>query len=279
MRSLDNSLPTASPSKQHANEPPEQLLGAFKAAALAVTNLYKVSAADQGRARAEGYQDALDDLLAFLDKEDIGLSDGEGWRIRRWATERLDGRAVSPNSMETDDQAAENQDRGSSSPEITRSHSASRLSPTHQAPRTASPVRSVSQPPPTNAAPPPTESLNMAPPQGSFTFRSSYAYPQVSDIELSDLDLSDNVQIDGSTISHTANPPITVTRPHRTNSRHNNHTGRPNARGGIAVSRGAGAGQKRKLNLSDFFDISNSRDYRDGKDGSLGGGGKRGRYA
>src|SRR5450432_3759901 len=90
MRSLNTSLPGASPSKQQMPEPPEQLLSAFKAAALSVTKLYKTAAVDLARARSEGYQDALDELLAFLDKEDIGLTDGEGWRIRRWATERLD---------------------------------------------------------------------------------------------------------------------------------------------------------------------------------------------
>ena len=81
MRSLNTSLPGTSPPKQQKGEPPEQLLQAFKAAALSVTKLYKTAAADQGRTRAEGYQDALDELLAFLDREDIGLSDGEGWRI------------------------------------------------------------------------------------------------------------------------------------------------------------------------------------------------------
>ena len=72
MRSLNTSLPGTSPSKQHGSEPPEQLLQAFKAAALSVTKLYKTAALDQTRARSEGYQDALDDLLSFLDKEDIG---------------------------------------------------------------------------------------------------------------------------------------------------------------------------------------------------------------
>ncbi|RAL65399.1 hypothetical protein DID88_000967 [Monilinia fructigena] len=67
MRSLNTSLPGGkSPSKQQNVEPPQQLLIAqFKAAALSVTNLYKTAAADQARARAEGYQDALDELLSF----------------------------------------------------------------------------------------------------------------------------------------------------------------------------------------------------------------------
>src|SRR5271170_1311326 len=133
MRSLNTSLPGTSPSKQHGTEPPEQLLQAFKAAALSVTKLYKTAAADQNRARSEGYQDALDELLAFLDREDIGLSDGEGWKIRRWATERLDGRGDSGSqTMESEDEAAEKTD-GVSSPELHRSQSATRLSSTARA--------------------------------------------------------------------------------------------------------------------------------------------------
>jgi len=276
MRSLNSSLPTAaSPHKQ----PPELLLDSFKQTALAVTNLYKLASSNQASSKAAGYQDCLDELLAFLDKEDIGLSDGEGWRVRRWATQRLDGRAVSPNTMETDDEPVEKQDMGSS-PEITRSHSASRLSPQHH--RAASPPRAVSQPPPNIATPSQAEPVNTVPPQGSFNFRSTFPYPQgplVSDIDLADLELSDNNNRAQNDLPYSSNPPITVSRPSRANSRQSNFPGRPNMRGGsLGLSRGAG--QKRKLNISEFFDFSGSRDYRDGgKDGTGGGGGKRGRYA
>ena len=77
MRSLNTSLPRTSPRRNQ--QPPEELLSAFKAAALSVTNLYKNAASEQARSRAAGYQDALDDLLSFLDKENLGLGDGEGW--------------------------------------------------------------------------------------------------------------------------------------------------------------------------------------------------------
>jgi hypothetical protein len=82
--------------------PPEQLLQAFKNAALSVTNLYKSAVTDQNNSRAAGYQDALDDLLRFLDSENLGLQDGEGWRVRQWATERYDQAARQP-SPESDD--------------------------------------------------------------------------------------------------------------------------------------------------------------------------------
>jgi hypothetical protein len=113
----------------------------------------------------------------------------------------------------------------------------------------------------------------MMAPQGAFTFRSSYTLPQDPDITLSNLDLSDGTraQNDASVASHAPNPPITVTRP-RTNTRYSTHPGRPNARTGNPPSRGPE--KKRKMDMSDFFDISNSCF---GKDG-FGGGGKRGRF-
>ncbi|KAE9377947.1 hypothetical protein N431DRAFT_435116 [Stipitochalara longipes BDJ] len=274
MRSLNTSLPGATPVKQQIGEPSEQLLTAFKAAALSVTNLYKSAAADQGRARAEGYQDALDELLAFLDKEDIGLSDGEGWRIRRWATERLDGRDSVSQHMESDDENPEKPER-SSSPILQRSQSATRLSSTPKPARTASPARTESAPPPTTITPITEEApVSFVPPQSNFTFRSSHSYPQDADIILSDLEIADNARAqshDGSVTSHasnTASSGITITRPPR---RHNNHSARVNSRNATPIGRGAG--QKRKINFGDFFDIGNL-----GKDG-FGGGGKRGRFA
>ena len=279
MRSLNTSLPgatptTAAPTTVKHQDPPEQLLTAFKAAALSVTNLYKSAAANQGRARAEGYQDALDELLAFLDKEDIGLSDGEGWRVRRWATERLDGRdSVTPN-VESDDEASDKLERGSS-PVMQRSQSSSRIHTTSNPIRAVSPLRTESAPPPTIASNSvDSEAPNLLSPQSTFTFRSTHPYPQDTDIILSDLDISDSTRApshDGSVTSHTSNTApsgLGVARQPRT--RHNNHirvSTRPNG------TIGRGAGQKRKINFGEFFDIGNLGQSRDG------GGGKRGRFA
>jgi len=276
MRSLNTSLPGATPTKQQIGEPSEQLLTAFKAAALSVTNLYKSAAADQGRARSEGYQDALDELLAFLDKEDIGLSDGEGWRIRRWATERLDGRDSVSQNMESDDENSEKPERGSS-PVFQRSQSATRLSSTSRPARTASPTRTESAPPTITTQIDEEPPVDLVPPQSTFTFRSSHSYPQDSDVILSDLEIADNSRTpshDGSVTSHasnTASSGITITRPSRT--RHNNHPAWINSRSTNSIGRGAG--QKRKINFGEFFDIGN---LAHGKDG-FGGGGKRGRFA
>jgi hypothetical protein len=263
MRSLNTSLPGTSPSKQQMPEPPEQLLSAFKAAALSVTKLYKTAAVDLARARSEGYQDALDELLAFLDKEDIGLTDGEGWRIRRWATERLD--------VESEDEPGQ-PERGSS-PVLERTQSATQVST-----RTGSPARVESTQP---VIPPsiPENQATMLPPTGTFTFRSTVQYPQDADMGLSGLDISDGSRgqpIDATLVSHRSQSPstsITITRPTRAASRHNSQATRNNARATNTLGRGAG--QKRKINLGEFFDIGN---LGHGKDG-FGGGGKRGRFA
>jgi hypothetical protein len=270
MRSLNTSLPGATPLKPQV-DPPEQLLTAFKAAALSVTNLYKSAAANQGRARSEGYQDALDELLAFLDKEDIGLSDGEGWRVRRWATERLDGRDSVSQSMESDDDVVSDKTERASSPILQRSQSATRLSANSNSTRTTSPVRPEPQNTPTVITTSSEEApVNMMPPQATFTFRSSHSYPQDADITLSDLETSDNVRTqshDGSVSSNS--PGITITRQPR--ARHNNTPSRLNTRSSSSIGRGAG--QKRKINFGEFFDIGNLGH----KDGN-GGGGKRGRF-
>lgn len=275
MRSLNTSLPGGtSPSKQQpAGDPPEALLSAFRAAALSVTKLYKTASSDQARIRAEGYQDALDELLAFLDREDIGLSDGEGWRIRRWATERLDGRDAAPHA-ESDEENSEKVDRASStSPVLQRSQPATRTQSIPRSTRTASPEHTESTIPVHNIPPPIEEeeepSRELFVPQAAFTFRSQHTYPQDSDIILADLESSDNTRPQnrsGSVGSHGTNSRI-ANQTARTNSR------RINARGGTTIGRGAG--QKRKMNFtdySDFFGIDLDKDR-------FGGGGKRGRYA
>ena len=277
MRSLNTSLPRTSPPKQQVNDPPEQLLSAFKAAALSVTTLYKTAAADQGRARAEGYQDALDELLAFLDKEDIGLSDGEGWRIRRWATERLDGRDSVPQTVESDDEVVEKADRPSS-PALQRSQSATRLSATSRSTRPASPPRTQPSVPAVNIPPSVAEPTPiLAPPQSSFTFRSLHSYPQDADVILSDLESSEGTRAhNAASATNTTNSNLTVTRPSRTNQRHSNNSTRFTSRAANSISStiGRAAGQKRKINFGEFFDIGN---LGHGKDG-FGGGGKRGRF-
>jgi hypothetical protein len=229
-----------------SSESTEQLLDAFKAAALSVTKLYKTSAAAQAKARADGYQDCLDDLLSFLDKENIGLSDGEGWRIRRWATERLEGRDAISQAMESDDEV-EKPER-LSSPEIHRSSSATHLPAVatrdevnmrDSAPPAMEPVVEVAE-----EQPQPKQPEFVVPTQDTFTFQASHAYPsQDAHLNLDNLNLSDN--------THTTSNNTTTSAP-RTIRRHGNAP-RSGSRTGNHLGRGAG--QKRRLNLGEIFDL------------------------
>ncbi|KAI5300186.1 hypothetical protein KEM56_002663 [Ascosphaera pollenicola] len=99
MRSLNTSLPQApagsgNNSSLPGPEPPEELLQAFKTAALSVTTLYKNSVRGQAHARHQGYQEALEDISAFLDRECFALDAFQGAKIRHWLNERIDGSAA-----------------------------------------------------------------------------------------------------------------------------------------------------------------------------------------
>ncbi len=240
----------ASPTKGPVNpDSPEQLLDAFKAAALSVTKLYKTSAAAQSKARSDGYQDCLDDLLAFLDKRHIGLSDGEGWQIRKWATERLDGRDGVAQNTESDDEVEKAET--TSSPELHRPN----IPTTHQAPiKPDAQMRTDSAPPTTNPAsatpvmegpPPPI----VVPSQENFTFQSSYPYPQDSSyLNIEKLDLSDSTRPNDSITSHNSSA-TTISHPPR--PRTIRRVPRPRASGHL----GKGAGQKRSINFAELFDV------------------------
>ena len=118
MRNLRTSLPSTS--RRQASQPPEELIQAFKQAALSVTALYKTASAEQARAYQEGYQDALEELLRFLDKENLGLQDGEGWRVRQWATERYQGSSQQAQGTSDNEDEAEDETRARSSSPISQ---------------------------------------------------------------------------------------------------------------------------------------------------------------
>ncbi|MCJ1227710.1 hypothetical protein MMC12_004368 [Toensbergia leucococca] len=279
MRSLDKSLPTSPKRKQKSIQPPEQLLQAFKTAALSVTNLYKTAATDQSQTRRVGYQNALDDILTFLDRENLGLGDGEGWRVRQWATERLDGSPPAHGGSESDEERVEiEKPARSSSPTI-------RHEPSHEVLAVRAPSRSTS---PTRielvpSVPPiatqqPTSVLTRP---EVFTFRSTIPYPQDIDMQTSDTPSSGVSQLESQLQAPTpaSNAAVrleVVPRGSRPSSRHINHSSKHNTRSTASVqSLGAGAGSKRRLTYKDFFDLGS---LGDGKEGLGGGGGKRGRF-
>jgi hypothetical protein len=256
MRGVNSSRRGMSPSKQNANNDstPEQLLDAFKAAALSVTKLYRVSAGTESKARMEGYQDCLDELLAYLDRENIGLEDGEGWKIRSWATERLDGRDSASQAVESEDDA----DKADppSSPEVARSSIATHLA----AMRNEAPSRIHSAPP--SVAEITEEPQISVPTQDTFSFQSTVPYPQDAHLNLANLDLSDSRSHDGVSTHRTQSSIQSKSRNGRTGQRGSNYLNR-------------GAGQKRKLNIAEIFDLGS---LSSGKDVFGAGGGKRSRH-
>ncbi|KAI1142502.1 hypothetical protein F5Y05DRAFT_371242 [Hypoxylon sp. FL0543] len=236
----------SSPSKNAAGgESPEQILDAFKAAALSVTKLYKTSAAAQAKARVDGYQDCLDDLLSFLDKNNIGLGDGEGWQIRKWATERLDGRDITQESDDEVDKA-----EPASSPEIHRSGSQAPLSTMrndalmHQEPVQMSAHHVTATNSPTEEHP-----MITVPTQENFTFRSSHPYPSMPEAypNLENLDLSDSTGTSDTAGQASSTVPIT----HAARSRNKQRGSRSKPSNHL----GKGAGQKRSINLCEIFDV------------------------
>lgn len=263
MRSLNTSLPSSTPRSQ----PPEQLLQSFKAAALSVTNLYKNAVCEQSQARQAGYQEAIEDLLQFLDRENLGLGDGEGWSVRQWATERLDGNGV-PGS---DDDDTEKRARSTTPAAVRKEQTgpddsqsppkpASSLYDAHVAPQQQQQQQQQQQPQPQpqqQPAPPSQPEANSFDRPAIFTFTSGPSFPQPQEQDV-DMQPSENSP-DGA-------PVLSVfPRNSRTQHRHNNLT-RSNQRTSTREP-SVGVGSKRKLAVPDFFDLSD-----------MFGGSKRGRF-
>jgi hypothetical protein len=281
MRSLNTSLPSSTYS-----QPPEQLLQAFKTAALSVTNLYKTAVSDQANARHQGYQEALEDMRAFLDRECLGMDDGEASKIRNWVVDRIDGTATT--TGDSDDDRGDSNDKRSSSPVVVRKESLDTVQPRQPVPQTQSTIPAASMStaaasttaPAAAAAATPTltpsneSSISLRP--TTFTFSAGPQYPAPHHQEDVDMQASESTissspgspRITASNI--TTSPSVRVEvipRPPRTPHRFTNgsrHGTRSSARESLQ-----NAGSKRKFQFGDFFDISN-----------LGGGngGKRGRF-
>lgn len=263
MRSLNTSLP----SNSNRPPPPEQLLQAFRTAALSVTNLYKSAVVDQATTRQAGYQDALDDLLNFLDRENLGVQDGEGWRIRQWATERYDNdRGAGQNHESDDDKEEPERERQTAS--VERSQTASVVLSQQQA--------APAEPAVNNAITNNHDEDGVEPRNGLPVFRFEgihHAGNQQTSMETDHNPSSSAQQAEAhtETSSTSSQPPLNT-----------NWSARPAQRQG-SIRQGNRpskdftftVGTKRKIQFPDFFDISNI-----GPGGNHGPtGGKRGRFA
>ena len=244
MRSLNRSLPKS-------NQPSEQLLQAFKAAAVSVTTLYREASAGQTQSRAAGYQDALDDLLAFLDKKNLGLKDGEGWLVRQWATERLEDRPSGQTGKQEQQAASESEEEKEQEKEQEKEKSPSPAQPesspghptsTHRAEvlkeEQAIQQQQTLQKPPTPA-----------PNSGTFNFESAHAYPR--DVEMQSHDTT------AQTIARSEASPRAMRHQSKRSGTKQGH------RAISARILGAGGGSKRKFPYGEFFDISGIGDNKD----------------
>jgi len=249
MRSLNTSLP-----KTRRQPDVHQ---SFRTAALNVTNLYKSALADLDRARTDGYQEALDELLGFLDRENMGVGDGEGWRIRQWATERLDGVRPKQSSSDSDEDELDDKRARSSSPIMEHSLTADEM-------LTSAPItdshRSDSAPPPVQMEATTTQadpsSLNHV-----FQFSAPVSYPPAN--------TNDTAVSEFAAAARRAFP----NNPRRSSNRASSRNLQRSAAQNL-LQLGNGAGQKRRL-MQDFFSIDGPNDHHR-RDGSSGGP-KRGR--
>lgn len=249
MRSLNKSLP-----KTRRQPDVHQ---SFRTAALNVTNLYKSALADLDRARIDGYQEALDDLLAFLDKENMGVGDGEGWRVRQWATERLDGAVPKQSGSDSDEEYLDDKRARSSSPIMEHNLSSEEI-PTLEA-AVESAQRSDSAPPPVQMEATTTEA-DVTPLHHVFQFSAPHTTQSQTSNETTTSDVT--------AAARRAFPsPRRV--PHRSSSRNLQRSAAQNL-----FQLGNGAGQKRRL-MQDFFNVDGLNDRRDGSSG----GPKRGRMS
>lgn len=232
------------------------LLEAFKAAALSVTKLYKTTGPAVAKARTEGYQDCLDDLLAFLDRRRLGLSDGEGWIIRSWATERLDGRdlptvesdddekiepALSPQTQSLDPIQEEDSMRDSPPApavfENPQTEQKQQQQPQQEYEQPQQEHQQQQRQPPSNA----DDFQIVVPTQETFTFQSAHPFPHEEAMKLENLALSDAPR----------NRSVSTS----TSSRNNRNRA---LRQSATRTLGRGAGQKRKVvDLAEFFRIDN----------------------
>lgn len=281
MRSLNTSLPT-SLSGSRQNDPPEQLLQAFRSAALSVTTLYKTAALEQSRARQLGYQEALEDLLTFLNTENIEISSGDGFRVKQWATERLDqGDTGLPASShgDSEDEKIDGERGRSSSPAANCEVDGDGTTEMSQESTLSVPAGPVPQSTiEDNGSALPSLSPAM------FTFRSSLPLPSQRDKnminhELGSPSIAQSQNSSSNPSSQATNAPAFVPRvgavSRSSRYKHGGAGSRLNLRSLNSLGTlGAGAGYKRKTPFGEFFDINSGGSSRDTSGGSV----KRSRY-
>jgi hypothetical protein len=248
MRSLNKSLPKTK------RQP--DVHQSFRTAALNVTNLYKSALADLDRARTDGYQEALEELLGFLEKENIGTGMGEGWRIRQWAADRLEGALPKQAGSDSEEDDIDDKRARSSSPimehSVVTEDSGTRDGLVEAA------YRSDSAPPPLQMEANTPEG-ELSPLNHVFQFSTPQSLP------------SHNNNNDAAVSDFAAAARRAFPNPRRTSNRSGSRNLQRSAAQNL-LQLGNGAGQKRRI-MNDFFNVDGFNDRRDGSSG----GPKRGR--
>jgi hypothetical protein len=274
MRSLNTSLPLPQSRRSQAPE----LLQAFRSAALSVTNLYKRAAAEQTNTGHLGYQEALGDLLSFLDRENLGLQDGEGWKIRQWATERFEGHDTLHNSTDSDEDRVDTEKRARSSSAISpprnshdglemRDHPVSDTAVSEREPAAAQDQKDKNH----------TQAIDQPP--STFTFCASQSMPthdiaiRIPDTPSENLEASSRPPIDVSTAQATGPASVRVGVLNRNARLQNRHVNGRHGNRSTNRDLSFAGGTKRKFHFPEFFDISSSGNSRENSSA-----GKRGRY-
>ncbi|KAF2850201.1 hypothetical protein T440DRAFT_451392 [Plenodomus tracheiphilus IPT5] len=251
MRSLNTSLP-----KTRRQPDAHQ---SFRTAALNVTNLYKSALADIDNARSDGYQEALDELLAFLDRENLGVGDGEGWRIRQWATERLDGAQPKQAGSDSDEDYLDDRRARSSSP-VLEGNMSSEDARTGEDTMEPPPAQRRDSAPRALHMETSTTEADLSPLHHVFQFAAPQTFPAGPTTD-------NSASTDMSAAARRAFP-----SPRRSSTRSSSRSLQRSAAQNL-LQLGPGAGQKRRL-MNDFFNVDG---FNDRRDGSSGGGSKRGR--
>lgn len=279
LRSLSGSLPHPSSARRHRSsnqQSQQQVIQAFKAAARSVTELYRTATTDISSSYSDGYQDALEDLLLFMDKENLGVGDGEGWRVRGWLAEKMDGTrqqgSIDGSEDEEGEQEAEEEKRARSSSPVLQQKSGCveqhAVTPAVEAIRAASPPRSGS-------APPVQHHHHQQNPAPQFTFQSSHSYPSTQAQDMDVDGASNNNNSGGQSQQQQTRMRVNFTgRPSR-----NSHASRMNQlnSGRVQVTNlGSTTGAKRKLPFGEFFDIPGFEGFNTGRRDGNGGGGTGG---
>lgn len=188
LTSLSSTLPSQSRGSRESqyDYPPADLMSAFKQAAMSVTTLYKCANTEIERARKQGYQDALDDLLHLINSDRV-YANSEVVKIREWALSKrrkagADGQGGvhrGDSVDETEDERGQSRAAGSSSP--IREAEPPIQAQTQQQPMPSDPVSSPSyESTPTPPSPPQAYRPSPKEVPSSFSFRSHCHVPRHS---------------------------------------------------------------------------------------------------